>query len=75
MMKIQMLKIAGVVFACSLLAACGSTEYLITKNDGTVLQAYGKPKVDEKSGMVTYRDEEGRSMQMQREDVSQIIER
>lgn len=74
-MKFKIAKIAGVVVACSLLAACGSTEYLITKNDGTVIQAYGKPKVDEKSGMVSYRDEEGRSMQMQREDVNQIIER
>lgn len=74
-MKPTSAKIAGVVVACSLLAACGSTEYLITKNDGTVIQAYGKPKVDEKSGMVSYRDEEGRSMQMQREDVNQIIER
>jgi major membrane immunogen (membrane-anchored lipoprotein) len=70
-----MAKLAGVFLACSLLAACGSTEYLITKNDGTVIQAYGKPKVDDKSGMVSYRDEEGRSMQMQREDVNQIIER
>jgi hypothetical protein len=74
-MKLRIAKLAGVVIACSMLAACGSTEYLITKNDGTVIQAYGKPKVDEKSGMVTYRDEEGRSMQMQREDVNQIIER
>jgi hypothetical protein len=63
------------VLACSLLTACGSTEYLITRNDGTVIQAYGKPKIDAASGMVTYRDEEGRSMQMQREDVNQIIER
>jgi major membrane immunogen (membrane-anchored lipoprotein) len=74
-MKFKIAKIVGVVVACSLLAACGSTEYLITKNDGTIIQAYGKPKVDEKSGMVSYRDEEGRSMQMQREDVNQIIER
>jgi major membrane immunogen (membrane-anchored lipoprotein) len=74
-MKFKITKIVGVVVACSLLAACGSTEYLITKNDGTIIQAYGKPKVDEKSGMVSYRDEEGRSMQMQREDVNQIIER
>ena len=74
-MKLRIAKLAGILLACSLLAACGSTEYLITKSDGTVIQAYGKPKVDEKSGMVSYRDEEGRSMQMQREDVNQIIER
>jgi hypothetical protein len=74
-MKPLIAKMAGVALACSLLAACGSTEYLITKQDGTVIQAYGKPKVDEKSGMLIYHDEEGRSMQMQRDDVSQIIER
>lgn len=68
-------KVVGLTLCCSLLAACGSTEYLITKHDGTVIQAHGKPKVDEKSGMVTYKDDQGRSMQMQREDVSQIIER
>lgn len=60
---------------CCMLAACGGTEYLITKRDGTVIQAYGKPKVDDRSGMVTYKDEQGRNMQMQRQDVSQIIER
>lgn len=74
-MRLRIVKLAGVILACGLLSACGSTEYLITKNDGTVIQAYGKPKVDEKSGMVSYRDSEGRSMQMQREDVNQIIER
>lgn len=74
-MKFQIAKIAAIALACSLLSACGSTEYLITKNDGSVIQAYGKPKIDEKTGMVSYRDEEGRSMQMQRDDVNQIIER
>lgn len=60
---------------CGGLTACGSTEYLITKKDGAVIEAYGKPKVDDKSGMVNYKDREGRSMQMLREDVGHIIER
>lgn len=74
-MNNKLAKVIGVALYCCLLTACGTTEYLITKRDGAVIQAHGKPKVDEKSGMVTYKDDEGRSMQMQREDISQIIER
>jgi hypothetical protein len=74
-MSVEIAKGLGLAIACSLLVACGSTEYLITKRDGSIIQAYGKPKVDAETGMVTYRDEDGRTMQMQREDVSQILER
>lgn len=69
------LRSIGLAIACCALAACSATEYLITKKDGTVIEAYGKPKVDEKSGMVSYEDRDGKSMQMRRDDIGQIIER
>jgi len=65
---------APAIALCALLGGC-TTEYLITKNDGTVIEAHGKPKLDEKTGMMSYRDEEGRVMHMRRDDVRQIIER
>lgn len=74
-MKISNIKSIGIVLGSALVVACGSTEYLITKKDGTVIEAHGKPQADEKSGMVTYKDSEGRTMQMQKADVGQIIER
>ncbi|HSB97056.1 MAG TPA: YgdI/YgdR family lipoprotein [Spongiibacteraceae bacterium] len=74
-MQTSLCKIAFIAVFCGVLAACSSTPYLITTKEGAVIEAHGKPKVDEKAGMVTYRDSEGRSMQMRREDISQIIER
>lgn len=66
---------AIIALCCGLVTACGSTEYLITTRDGNVIQAHGKPKIDEKSGMVSYKDQEGRSAQIQRDEIRQIIER
>lgn len=73
-MNISFSRAATAVAFCALLGGC-TTEYLITKNDGTVIEAYGKPKVDEKTGMMAYRDSEGRTMHMQKDEVKQIIER
>ena len=73
-MKLSHPRAVSAIALCLLLAGC-TTEYLITKNDGTVIEAYGKPKVDEKTGMMAYRDSEGRTMHMRRDEVSQIIER
>lgn len=73
-MNILLPRTATAIALCALLGGC-TTEYLITKYDGTVIEAYGKPKVDEKTGMMSYRDSEGRIMHMQRDEVNQIIER
>jgi ABC-type Fe3+-hydroxamate transport system substrate-binding protein len=56
-------------------AACSTTEYIMSTKDGTMLQAYGKPKLDEATGMYTYKDEQGRTATIPKSDVVQIMER
>lgn len=73
-MKTGYCKAAVILGVFLLLGGC-TTEYLITKPDGTIIESYGKPRVDETTGMITYRDAEGRKMQMHKEDIVQIIER
>lgn len=43
--------------------------------DGRMILTDGKPEVDDDTGLVSYRDREGNNMQINRDDVSQIIER
>ena len=65
---------AGVV-AVLLLAGCSTTQYIISTNDGTMIQANGKPKLNTKTGMYEYRDSEGRSVSIKQDQVKQILER
>lgn len=74
-MNTKILRNLSVATFCILLAACSSTEYLISKKDGTLIEAYGKPKLDDKTGVVTYEDKEGRKATINKADVGQIIER
>lgn len=73
-MRISLQRVTGIVVFCLLASGC-TTEYLITKNDGTVIQAHGRPRLDESTGMMSYRDSEGRIMHMRQDEVKQIIER
>jgi len=43
--------------------------------DGRMILTEGKPAVDDDTGLVSYRDLQGNEMQINRDDVSQIIER
>lgn len=69
------LKLAIVCVSMAFLAACSSPEYVISTNNGTMIPTKGKPKLDEKTGMVTYKDAEGRAATIKKEDVKQIMER
>lgn len=66
---------AGAVALTVLLAACGSTQYLINTTNGQMITAYGKPKVDKEAGIVTYRDADGKEVAMKLSDVKQVMER
>jgi hypothetical protein len=61
----------GLAFAVS---GC-SSDYVMATKDGRMILTEGKPKVDENTGLVSYRDQQGNEMQINRNDVSQIIER
>ena len=55
--------------------ACSSTQYIISTKEGRMLEAHGKPSLDEKTGMVHYKDADGRAAVVRKEDVVQIMER
>ncbi|VEB95564.1 Uncharacterized lipoprotein ygdR precursor [Cedecea lapagei] len=61
----------GLAFAVS---GC-SSDYVMATKDGRMILTEGKPKVDEDTGLVSYRDQQGNELQINRNDISQIIER
>lgn len=61
----------GMVFAVS---GC-SSDYVMATKDGRMILTEGKPKIDDDTGLVSYRDMQGNSVQINRNDISQIIER
>jgi len=69
------LKLAIITLSMAFLAACSSPEYIISTNDGTMIPTNGKPKLDEETGMYTYKDAEGRAVTIKKDDVKQIMER
>jgi hypothetical protein len=60
----------GLAFAVS---GC-SSDYVMATKDGRMILTDGKPEVDDDTGLVSYRDQEGNKMQINRDEVSQIIE-
>jgi hypothetical protein len=69
------LKVLLVTLAMAFAVACSSTEYIISTTGGMMITASGKPKLDEKTGMYTYTDAEGRAATIKKDDVKQIMER
>jgi hypothetical protein len=67
-----LLSLAALAFACT---ACSPTQYIISTREGQMLTSYGKPTLDEKTGMYVYKDAEGRKGTIRKEDVGQIMER
>src|SRR5262245_39870267 len=63
---------SALALAC---AACSSTQYIVSTKSGQLITAYGKPELDTKSGMYTYKDAEGKKVQISKDEVGQIMER
>ncbi len=61
----------GLAFAVS---GC-SSDYVIATKDGRMILTDGKPEIDDDTGLVSYHNQQGNAMQINRDDVSQIIER
>jgi len=61
----------GLVFAVS---GC-SSDYVMATKDGRMILTEGKPKIDDETGLVSYRDPAGNEIQIDRKDISQIIKR
>ncbi len=64
----------GLLLAALALSGC-SSDYVMATKDGRMILTDGKPEVDDDTGLVSYRDQEGNKMQINRDEVSQIIER
>ena len=56
------------------LVACSSPSIMSTR-DGKMITTDSKPKLDEDTGMYRYYDEEGREMLINKDDITQIMER
>ena len=74
-MSKRVIEVLGVAACFSLLAGCGTSEYIISTTDGTMITTQGKPDLDEDTGMYTYEDAEGREATIRKEDVKQIMQR
>ncbi|PWW12733.1 uncharacterized protein DUF903 [Mangrovibacter plantisponsor] len=61
----------GLVFTVS---GC-SSDYVMATKDGRMILTDGKPQVDNDTGMISYEDQKGNKLQINRNEVSQIIKR
>ncbi len=52
-----------------------SSDYVMATKDGRMILTDGKPAVDDDTGLISYEDQQGNKMQINRDDVSQIIKR
>lgn len=71
-----MKKLAAVLAACTMaftLTAC-SSNYVMHTNDGRTIVTEGKPKVDDETGMISYKDANGNKQQINRSDVKEMVE-
>jgi hypothetical protein len=61
--------------AAVIVAACASPQYIISTTGGQMITAHGKPESDLQTGMLKYRDSEGKQMMIKLSDVNQVMER
>ncbi|MEG3110702.1 MULTISPECIES: YgdI/YgdR family lipoprotein [Pantoea] len=69
-------KLTAVLAVCTMaftLTAC-SSNYVMHTNDGRTIVADGKPKVDDETGMISYKDANGNEQQINRTDVKEMVE-
>ncbi|HHX8326455.1 YgdI/YgdR family lipoprotein [Vibrio alginolyticus] len=69
------MRVLTVIATVLLLAACGSSQYLMSTNEGKIITSYGKPDLNEETGMYEYEDMNGKEMSISKEQIVQIVER
>ncbi|EHA1097918.1 YgdI/YgdR family lipoprotein [Vibrio alginolyticus] len=69
------MRVLTVIATVLLLAACGSSQYLMSTNEGKIIASYGKPDLNEETGMYEYEDMDGKEMSISKEQIVQIVER
>lgn len=71
----QGLRLFITVVAISCLTVGCSQHYVMTTHDGAMLLANGKPSLDSKTGLLSYRDERGQLHQINNDQISGVIVR
>lgn len=74
-MKKSAIRLMAAATMLALLAGCSSPEYIISTTSGVMIATRGQPKLDEKTGMYTYKDSEGRKATIQKDEVKQVMQR
>ncbi|MFH4674838.1 YgdI/YgdR family lipoprotein [Vibrio alginolyticus] len=69
------MRVLTVIATVLLLAACGSSQYLMSTNEGKIITSYGKPDLNEETGMYEYEDMDGKEISISKEQIVQIVER
>ncbi|ANP67131.1 YgdI/YgdR family lipoprotein [Vibrio alginolyticus] len=69
------MRVLTVIATVLLLSACGSSQYLMSTNEGKIITSYGKPDLNEETGMYEYEDMDGKEMSISKEQIVQIVER
>ncbi|MCG9610548.1 YgdI/YgdR family lipoprotein [Vibrio harveyi] len=69
------MRVLTVIATALLLAACGSSQYLMSTNEGKIITSYGKPDLNKDTGMYEYEDVDGKEMSISQDQIVQIIER
>ncbi|RLM25881.1 DUF903 domain-containing protein [Brenneria alni] len=72
-MKVRM-RMAITLALLFTLGGC-SSNYVMATKEGQMLLTQSKPVLDNDTGMLSYLDEQGNEKQINRDDISQIIER
>ena len=67
--------ITSALLAAALLSACGTTEYIMGTTEGRLIVTAGKPSLDDKAGVYTYQDANGKESTIPKSAVGQIMER
>ncbi len=63
------------IIAALMLAGCSPTQYIISTKTGALIQANSKPRLDSDSGLYTYKNADGKEGTINKDDVTEILER
>ncbi|MBS0967419.1 YgdI/YgdR family lipoprotein [Chimaeribacter arupi] len=66
--------VASAVILSALLAGCADSNYAIHTIDGRTIVSDGKPKTDNETGMISYKDAWGNKQQINQNTVKQMQE-
>lgn len=68
-------RVAAILGSLLLHVACSTTQYITSTNEGRLIVSDGKPELDDKTGIYTYKDAEGRKAIIRKADTVQVMGR